>query len=87
MIKIFINDLYIILYFLEVQKLSFFSLVFVSINLIKVLQQMQSILSKQRINFTMQNKGTILKDKMAEKVNLNLVEFMNNCCLPGGSFV
>lgn len=87
MIKIFINDLYIILYFLEVQKLSFFSLVFVSINLIKVLQQMQSILSKQRINYTMQNKGTMLKDKMAEKVNLNLVEFMNNCCLPGGSFV
>lgn len=87
MIKIFINDLYIILYFLEVQKLSFFSLVFVSINLIKVLQQMQSILSKQRINYTMQTKGTMLKDKMAEKVNLNLVEFMNNCCLPGGSFV
>lgn len=49
MIKIFINDLYIILYFLEVQKLSFFSLVFVSINLIKVLQQMQSILSKQHV--------------------------------------
>lgn len=49
MIKIFINDLYIILYFLEVQKLSFFSLVFVSINLIKVLQQMQSIQSKKHV--------------------------------------
>lgn len=88
MIKIFINDQYIILYFLEVQKLSFFSLVFVSVNLIQVLQQ-NAIHTKQAtcINYTMQNKGRMLKDKMAEKVNLNLIEFMNNCCLPGGSFV
>lgn len=29
----------------------------------------------------------MLKDKMVEKVNLNFVEFMNNCCLLGGFFV